>query len=196
MVHVEKWHHLFYSLLSHWDGIYCAMGWGRFQGAGFYESSYSKMLGMDYGTHPTLSYVECDRDPHSRYPQGVTMPWGDSRLDILSLEVSCAPPMWHSSLLPIFSWAKGSSGAASWRTDIYTFMNVNRQADISICALRTQHRSLEGLPRQKIEKRIHILSFIDPQPIVLKVDMALFPLKSIFYDITCYCNYIVFESIF
>lgn len=128
--------------------------------------------------------------------RGVTIPWGDSRLDILSLEVSCAPPMWHSSLLPIFSWAKGSSGAASWRTDIYTFMNVNRQADISICALRTQHRSLEGLPRQKIEKRIHILSFIDPQPIVLKVDMALFPLKSIFYDITCYCSYIVFESIF
>lgn len=42
---------------------------------------------------------------------------------------------------------------------------------------------------------MHILSFIDQQSKALKVDVS-FPIGSIFYDITHYCNYIVFENIF
>lgn len=46
---------IFFTPTQPWDGIYCAMGGGGTQGAGFYETSYSQMRGMNYVLHRHLS---------------------------------------------------------------------------------------------------------------------------------------------
>lgn len=150
-------------------------GWRWDSRWGFYESSYSQMHGVSAMWNATMTHTP-------GIHRGVTMPWGGSQLYILSLEVSCALPIWHSSHISIFSWAKGSPGTTRWRIATYTCKNVNCQADLSVCVMRTQciYKLLRVCWDQKSKKKTHVLSFIDQQPKALKVDIAPFPLGSNF----------------